>query len=410
MFVVYRTIMKSSDLLKLSTRMFKARTGRTVLTILGMGIGIGAILFLVGLGYGLQNVLLKTITTSDSLLALDVSADKEKGSKLDEAAVQNFKNIEGVAEVAPVRDIQAQLKFGDIATDGTAVVTKPSLLKLEGKKLMVGSENFEEGANKMVISSAFSNLFNMSPEEMKGKTASFSLFLPSSENVAQGGKQKLERREVERQYEIVGVIENEELSFFVAAGELNQIFSGTEYSRVKVKCRSSDVLDSVKEKIIEEKYFVSSLSDTVKEVNKMFNIVKIILALFGTVALLVSAIGMFNTMTVALLERTKEIGIMKSIGASEIDILLIFLIESTVMGFLGGVSGIILGIVSGKAVNLVLNVIAWKLGGQAVSLFYFPLWFVLFVIGFSIFVGFLTGLVPARRASVIDPLDALRSK
>ncbi|KKT32258.1 MAG: hypothetical protein UW19_C0026G0003 [Candidatus Moranbacteria bacterium GW2011_GWF2_44_10] len=402
--------MQKRDLLKLSTRMFKARTGRTVLTILGMGIGIGAILFLVGLGYGLQEVLLKTITTSDSLLALDVSADKEKGSKLNSEAVRNIESQDGVADIVPIHDVQVQIKIEDISADGAAVVSKPALLKLEGKKIIAGSDNFEENPNEIVISSAFSNLLNLPPEDLKGKSVNFSLFLPSGENTGEAASEKLERKTVDSAYKIGGVIENEELSFYVSGAGLEHLFSKIEYSRLKVKCRSSDVLDGVKEKLIGNNFLVSSLSDTVKEVNKMFRVVKIILALFGLVALLVSAIGMFNTMTVSLLERTKEIGIMKSIGASDKDILFIFLIESTIMGFLGGLSGIVLGIFFGKSANLILNTVARKMGGQALSLFYFPSWFLLFIIGFSILIGFLTGLVPARRASVIDPLDALRSK
>ncbi|HBB36916.1 MAG: cell division protein FtsX [Candidatus Moranbacteria bacterium GW2011_GWC1_45_18] len=402
--------MQKRDLLKLSTRMFKARTGRTVLTILGMGIGIGAILFLVGLGYGLQEVLLKTITTSDSLLALDVSADKEKGSKLNSEAVRNIESQDGVADIVPIHDVQVQIKIEDISADGAAVVSKPALLKLEGKKIIAGSDNFEENPNEIVISSAFSNLLNLPPEDLKGKSVNFSLFLPSGENTGEAASEKLERKTVDSAYKIGGVIENEELSFYVSGAGLEHLFSKIEYSRLKVKCRSSDVLDGVKEKLIGNNFLVSSLSDTVKEVNKMFRVVKIILALFGLVALLVSAIGMFNTMTVSLLERTKEIGIMKSIGASDKDILFIFLIESTIMGFLGGLSGIVLGIFFGKSANLILNTVARKMGGQALSLFYFPAWFLLFIIGFSILIGFLTGLVPARRASVIDPLDALRSK
>ena len=402
--------MQKRDLLKLSTRMFKARTGRTVLTILGMGIGIGAILFLVGLGYGLQEVLLKTITTSDSLLALDVSADKEKGSKLNSEAVRNIESQDGVADIVPIHDVQVQIKIEDISADGAAVVSKPALLKLEGKKIIAGSDNFEENPNEIVISSAFSNLLNLPPEDLKGKSVNFSLFLPSGENTGEAASEKLERKTVDSAYKIGGVIENEELSFYVSGAGLEHLFSKIEYSLLKVKCRSSDVLDGVKEKLIGNNFLVSSLSDTVKEVNKMFRVVKIILALFGLVALLVSAIGMFNTMTVSLLERTKEIGIMKSIGASDKDILFIFLIESTIMGFLGGLSGIVLGIFFGKSANLILNTVARKMGGQALSLFYFPAWFLLFIIGFSILIGFLTGLVPARRASVIDPLDALRSK
>jgi putative ABC transport system permease protein len=390
--------------------MFKARTGRTVLTVLGMGIGIGAILFLVGLGYGLQDVLLKAITTSDSLLTLDVSANQEKGIRLDTEAREKIEGLEGVAEVVSIYDIKAQLKFQNIATDATAVVTKPSLLKLEGKKMAQGSSNFEERPGSAVVSSSFLKLFNLSPEEMIGKPVSFSLFFPSGDAAAKGGKEKLEKKDIDSAYEIVGIVESEEPVFYIGKQGLEGYLPSLDFSRLKVKSSSSEVLDSVKNKLIENNFQVSSLSDTVNEVNKMFGVIKIILALFGAVALLVSAIGMFNTMTVALLERTKEIGIMKSIGASEKDILLIFLIESTTMGFLGGLSGIILGVVSGGAVNLIVNMIAWRLGGQTMALFSFPPSFIFFVVVFSLVIGFLTGVVPARRASVIDPLDALRSK
>jgi putative ABC transport system permease protein len=402
--------MKSKDLIKLSTRMFKARTGRTILTVLGMGIGIGAILFLVGLGYGLQNVLLKAITTSDSLLTLDVSSNKEKETKLNAEARGKIEGMEGVAEVVSSYDIKAQLKFQDIATDATAVVTKPTLLKLEGKKTAEGRGNFEERPESTVISSSFSKLFNLAPDEMIGKVVSFSLFLPSGDAVAEGSKEKLVKKDVGVDYEIIGIVESEEPVFYVSGQGLESYLSGLDFSRLKVKSSSSEVLDGLKNKLLENDFQVSSLSDTVNEVNKMFGIIKIILALFGAVALLVSAIGMFNTMTVALLERTKEIGIMKSIGASDADILLIFLIESTIMGFLGGLSGVILGVVSGEVVNFIVNMIAWRLGGQTMALFYFPLSFIFFVIGFSLVIGLLTGVVPARRASVIDPLDALRSK
>ena len=111
-----------------------------------------------------------------------------------------------------------------------------------------------------------------------------------------------------------------------------------------------------------------------------------------------------------LLERTEEIGIMKSIGASDMIISVMFFMESAIMGFLGGLSGVLIGWLGGKGFNLIINMIAVRFGGQEVSLFYSPLWFVLTIVGFSAIVGFLTGLVPARRASKIDPLDALRYK
>lgn len=132
--------------------------------------------------------------------------------------------------------------------------------------------------------------------------------------------------------------------------------------------------------------------------------------LFGIIALLVSAIGMFNTMTIALLERTEEIGIMKSIGASDMTIYIIFVMESTIMGFLGGIFGIVIGSIEGAIFNTLVNLIATHFGGEKVSLFYSPLWFVLTILAFSAFVGFTTGVIPARRAAKTDPLEALRYK
>lgn len=219
-----------------------------------------------------------------------------------------------------------------------------------------------------------------------------------------------EKMDVQQPFKIIGFIQSEELSYYVNDKSLAGQLPDIPFSRLKIKAASSSDLDRLKQAISDQKFVVSSLSETVQEVNRMFRILNIILAIFGLIALSVSAIGMFNTMTVALLERTKEIGIMKAIGASSLDILLIFIFESTVMGFLGGISGIILGITSGSLFNLIINFIAKRMGGNSVVLFAFPLWFLLLIIGFSIFIGFVTGLVPARQASSIDPLDALRTR
>lgn len=124
--------------------------------------------------------------------------------------------------------------------------------------------------------------------------------------------------------------------------------------------------------------------------------------------MIVSAIGMFNTMTVTLLERTKEIGIMRTIGASPSDVKNLFISESIVVGFLGGVSGIVMGVTIGLTVNFFLNLVASQFGGQAVALFSFPLAFLLFIMLFSAAVGYLTGVFPAKRAATLNPLDAIR--
>jgi len=409
--------MKFRDLLKLALRAFKARTGRTVLTVLGMGIGIGAILFLVGLGYGLQSLLLKEITTSESLLTLDIAPNKAENAFLMPEKAKKISEMESVAEAIPAYDASAIVKFRGTSTDSSATIADPEYFVLDGKKISAGKIFKKDDKEGLVMSSAFTRIFNESEEAMLGQNVNLSIRVPKKEEnstPSAGGekpkKEQLEKIDLVTNFKISGFFESEELIVFASPSGLGQDYAIDRYSRLKVKCATSEALDKLRQVISNQGYLVSSLSDTVQEVNRMFNGVKMVLGVFGMVALLVSAIGMFNTMTVALLERTKEIGVMKAIGASDGQILSMFILESTAMGFLGGVSGIILGVLSGLISNVLLNVVAWRMGGKSVSLFYFPFWFLLFILGFSVAIGFLTGLIPARRASTIDPLDALRAK
>ncbi len=401
--------MKARDLFKLSTRMFKARTSRTLLTILGMGIGIGAILFLVSLGYGLQKVLLETITTSDSLLSLDVTPNKSEDVKLTPDLVDELGKLEGVREVSPAYKLKAKVKFNQVASDATVMVVKPSFLKLDGMKIAQGELLSDENKRGIVISSSFAKVFNQEADSMLGKELTFSISIPK-DGGQEEGMEKLESVDVDGTFKIIGFTENEEMIFFAHRDGLKSslFLPLPEYARLKVRCETNDYLDQARSRLISKGLTVSSLSDTVNEVNKLFKIVNIILAFFGVIALVVSAIGMFNTMTVALLERTQEIGIMKSVGASNSDILLLFISESTIMGFFGGVAGVILGLATSKVFNLGVNLVAKYFGGSPVALFYYPFWFILLILIFATFVGFMTGIIPARRASSIDPLEALK--
>lgn len=101
---------------------------------------------------------------------------------------------------------------------------------------------------------------------------------------------------------------------------------------------------------------------------------------------------------------------MRSIGASKSSISLMFIVEATLMGFLGSLVGVLLGWLGGKVCNSLLNFVATRFGGTSVSLFSTPAWFILVVVAFGSVVGLFTGLFPARQASRIDPLDALRYK
>lgn len=383
--------------------MFKVRTSRTLLTVLGMGIGISAILFLVSLGFGIQKTLLETITTADSLVSLEVFSQKEE-QPIDIQAFETINQLDGVVHTSPVVITDSQIRLSDRVAGAKAVVTDAEFLKLDGKDIYLGEGLSEYATQNVVVSTALVKLFGQSEKDIIGKEVTVNV---EKENPQTKEKESFELKE---HYVIAGLIEGEEEMLYLNQKGVRELASVSQYSRLKVKCKNSNVLNSIREQIVGLGFSTTSLSDIVDQANKVFEVVRIILAFFGVIALFVSAIGMFNTMTVTLLERTEEIGIMKSIGASDKNILSMFIFESTIMGFLGGISGIIIGIMTSQLINFIINIIAKNLGGNAMTLFNYPGWFLIFILISATVVGFLTGIVPARRASLINPLDALRYK
>jgi ABC-type lipoprotein release transport system permease subunit len=398
--------MRLFDLIRLSLRMFKARTMRTLLTILGMSVGIAAIIFLVSFGYGLQRTLLQKITTSDSLVSLDVTAaGGENAAPLDNTALDTMRSLSDVVDVLPVLELPGQGKFSNVTMGISTVSSTAALLRSEGLKINVGRLFTQNEKNNIVITKAIAQAFNTEPESMLGQEVSLSLFQQDTS----GKSQKQTTFSPKETYTIVGVVEGEGNLVYLSLDSLNG-FPLTAYTKLKVKCSSTSAINSVRAQIEEKGFIASSISETVDQANKVFRAVQIVLMVFGLIALIVSAIGMFNTMTIALLERTEEIGIMKAIGAAKRSIALMFLTESTLMGLLGAVGGVVLGMLEGEVLNILINLIAERFGGESVDLFYSPLWFISTVVLFGAVVGFSTGVFPARKASHIDALEALRYK
>ena len=177
------------------------------------------------------------------------------------------------------------------------------------------------------------------------------------------------------------------------------VLSNFQFAKVKVK--NSEQTEAIRDSLISQGFFVSALSDTVDQANRIFNIIQIVLGIFGVIALIVAAIGLINTMTITLLQRTNEIGIMRAIGASPNNIRALFLSESIITGFLGGVAGIFLGVATSQIFNLFLKLLAKSLGGRPTDIFAYPFWFIIFAVLLSTLVGVAAGFWPARRKSVV---------
>lgn len=401
--------MKYRDLFSLSLRAFKTNTSRTILTILGVGVGIAAVLFLVSLGYGLQNVILNQITTADSLLTLDVSSSSEF-VELDEEKVDLIKNFSEVKETSLLLNLSGQLSsqndnsLGE-TSDGLIYLVDSNFFRLSGISFEIGHEFSSSNAKEIIVSSAAAKIFGFdNPEDMIGENFKINIFIPIKDS------SEVEIINLDNQYSVAGIIVDDNTNFaYLPIANVSTI-SLPNYSGMKVKVKEEAQLNSVRDKIIGAGLAASSLSDTIDQTKKIFKIIQLVLGIFGLIALIVSAIGMFNTMTITLLERTREIGIMRAIGVGVNDVAKLFLVEAIIMGFLGGVGGVAIGFLSGELFNLMINVLANNFGGRSLDLFYCPTWFVLFVLGFSVITGLLTGLYPARRAAKINPLEALRYK
>ena len=217
--------------------------------------------------------------------------------------------------------------------------------------------------------------------------------------------------DVPKKYTIKGILDDQStLAANMTLDEFQSHFDVAAYERAQVRVKDGKFLTAVQDDILAKGFTVTALSKTVEQANKIFQGIQVVLAVFGSIALTVSAIGMFNTMTVTLLERTAEIGIMRTIGASSRDIIILFAAEATIVGFLGGVVGILIGVGIGEIANGALGVVASRFGGEAVRIFRYPMMFLLFIASFSAIVGLMTGMFPARRAAKINPLDAIRYK
>jgi ABC-type antimicrobial peptide transport system permease subunit len=140
----------------------------------------------------------------------------------------------------------------------------------------------------------------------------------------------------------------------------------------------------------------------------MFKIISMVLGGVGGIALAVAAIGVINTMIMSILERTREIGVMRAVGAKRSTVSWLFTIEAALLGFWGGVFGVAFGYGLTRIANVVLNKQLSSSAGNAHNIIGLPLWLIVSVIGITTVIGLLAGLYPARRAAKLDPVEALR--
>jgi putative ABC transport system permease protein len=381
--------------------LFRSRS-RSFLTIFGVSVGVGAIVLLVSLGIGLQQITVAQVANIDVLMTLNVVKTEDSNLVLSDSAVDGFKQMKKVDQVSPSLKSAGQITFNKTTTSSVMMAINPQNSQIEGIKLVNG-RMFGDGTKEIIISkSLLKTLGEDNPDNALGKQVELKIILEDE-------KTELGIRELKEDYTIVGIDESESMAVaYLTLSHFKDASKIENYDLVKIKVKSRGDVESVKKEIENIGYKVSTLSDLIKQIDNVFLVLEIILGSIGAIGLFVAAIGIINTMTIALLERTHEIGIMKAVGASNKDVRRLFINESLMIAGIGAGVGILFAYGIGAAIDLLLNtLIRINGGGMTMNLFITPLFFTAVMFIFTLLIGYLTGLYPARRAAKLSPLEAL---
>ena len=294
--------------------------------------------------------------------------------------------------------------------DDVEIVSQIELIELEENmegivEDLITKVSLDDSAQKVaLVNSSMLEVLGIHEDDAVGQE--FETIFVVTSNLLDTYNEKVESETAT--YEIVGVVpQGGAPLFYVPFIDLRGL-GITNYSIARVQVSANDHLTNVRQKIEALGFITDSVADTKEQIDSLFSTLRKALFVIGSFALAVAVLGMFNMLTVSLMERTREVGLMKAMGMSAREVRDLFLIESMIMGFYGGIIGIVMGFVAGKLISAVLSAFAIAQGVGYLDISYIPPNFGLIIVVISLAVGTLTGIFPARRATKISALNALR--
>ncbi len=403
--------MRFRDTYHIASLQLKRTSRRTTLTILAVTVSIGFMVILVSLGAGLKEISLRRIATVSELSRITVTSDISGDKILTNEISNRLQKINGVKSVYPQILLSGKIEYADSV--GNKTVLEGGIVGLYSEDFSgrnfarrIGSNFQSPSSRDIVLSAAALRAFSgTSADDLLGETVHLTPDIPDFfTNPSE------ESPVASEDFRIVGFVEgsDDSVQFYVPLPVASRWTNG-RYTGAIVEVKDSDMLSSVSEAIESFGFSTTSLSSLVENVNQIFLLTQLILAFFGGVSLFVASIGLINTMTIALLERTREIGIMKAVGASSSDIRRLFLLESATIGFWGGLWGIGSGIAIAEGLNMVARNAIKSLGGESIErLFVIPPEFLIGIFCFAVFLSLIAGIYPSFQASKLNPAEALR--
>jgi putative ABC transport system permease protein len=180
------------------------------------------------------------------------------------------------------------------------------------------------------------------------------------------------------------------------------------FASLTVRAKSPSNVDAIEAAVKKMGFGAFSLLDASKSLRIFFSVFDLLLGIFGSLAIAVATLGIVNTLVMAILERRREIGVLKALGAADSDVKRLFFIEAGVMGLMGGFGGVLFGWLIGRTLTLATNIYLKRQQLPSVEISSVPWWLVLGAISFAVLVSLIAGLYPASRAAKLNPVEALR--
>ena len=442
--------MSSRDLIQLAIRNLFRRKTRTFLAIIGVVVGTCAIIVMLSIGFGLSHNFEEQIASYGNLHLVNVYSGGGYGgfgysdgqqAILDDKAIAAMERIEGVDAVSP--RVEEYLTFGiDKYVASVSVIgMKPEVMQKFGFELQEGRLLQPGDKYALVFGNQVPVMFYNPREQMysswsgepKVDVITDKIIMTGDWEYGQKRRHGSEGEKVNyKEYKAqgVGVLANpnDETAYYVymnidtlktikeeirrARKEVGNTQQGYQSAMVYVG-DINDVQD-VSDKIREMGFQTHSLSDWLEAMQDQARMIQGILGGIGAISLLVAALGITNTMIMSIYERTKEIGIMKVIGANLGDIRRMFLLEAGMIGFLGGLAGVVLSFILSLLMNTVLSDVLSMIfgsigvGGSTISII--PWWVAVGGLAFATAIGLISGYSPARRAMKLSALESLRNE